>query len=151
LPPIASSWPDNGCPITPTQGHSRGCLGADRKGCSRLVADRHFGDGRRRSRQGRTPPRHVTPTLVLFIGRVESDGHLDIIVNNAGVEVTGLLDEISAEVIEQVIGLGSPNLTRLAVVVSHFRRPHGCTGRFVSVGVVTVDRIAFWRFRDPVG
>jgi short-subunit dehydrogenase len=43
-----------------------------------------------------------------FIDRVESDGHLDVIVNNAGMEMTELLNEMDPVVIERIIAV---NLT----------------------------------------
>lgn len=43
-----------------------------------------------------------------FIDRVESDGHLDVVVNNAGMEMTELLDEMDPVVVERIVAV---NLT----------------------------------------
>jgi short-subunit dehydrogenase len=43
-----------------------------------------------------------------FIERVEADGHIDVLVNNAGVVLSGLLDGASAESIDRVMAV---NLT----------------------------------------
>jgi short-subunit dehydrogenase len=40
-----------------------------------------------------------------FIGRVEEDGPLDVLVNNAGVEEISLVDEVSEETIDQLLSL----------------------------------------------
>ena len=68
-----------------------------------------------------------TDGLDELVGRVAADGPIDVLVNNAGVDLTGALTELSPERIEQLImvNLLAPMLLSRAVIPGMLQRRRG--------------------------